>query len=506
MALTIEIAGIKSIGKLTFPVPGTGVYVLTGENGSGKTTLLACLVRIGEPNSFQQHFRTSKVSKKLDVFTGARVTYRISTPGASVAYTYSGARWDPTPKKNGAALRSNVGYAEVVYIAADERRVTPRKEDFRPTSINQASSFIRTSANAVLGTSKFNTLCTVNVRKGKGQQAFVLEVAGGKYVSEKNLSLGELAILKLLRTLEKVKAGALVLIDELEIALHPMAQEKLLRVLDGIAAAKQLTIIFSTHSATLIRAVRPTQLLFLERNGATVNCVSNCYPTYALGRMAPSFDLVPDSVLLVEDLNAQSLVLALLKKARNSVFAGGSSPTIVCYPVGGWPEVLRFLGRSHSSYALTTSVAALLDKDCEAQVKPAIPAPGHQPVAQGMPIDIQRICIAHKNQIRFLPSTPEIGLVGDLSTGGASYLSQAAVLFTNNTLHSIPLPAPLATGNTPVIRKTAKTALEAFVREVAKRTARSEEEILRTLFDWYVDTLESGQSGAAASLLGPLVK
>ncbi|PHN95816.1 ATP-binding protein, partial [Tenacibaculum discolor] len=99
------------------------------------------------------------------------------------------------------------------------------------------------------------------------------------YISEKNLSLGELCILKLLRLLKDCPRGSLVLIDELELALHPMAQVALLRYLDDIARDKALTVIVSTHSATLIKQANANRLLLLQDNGeGQIVCQDRCFP------------------------------------------------------------------------------------------------------------------------------------------------------------------------------------------------------------------------------------
>src|SRR5262249_47203540 len=157
-----------------------------------------------------------------DQFPNAQITFTSSAPADSVSYAYSGHRWVPSPKRNGPRLLTNSGYSEVMYIAADEARVTPRREDFTARRRPNVLTFIQNHANAVFNSQKFTGLKTVNVRRGVGQQAFVLEVSPGVFASEKNFSLGELAVLKLLRKLESSKNNALVIIDELEIALHPV--------------------------------------------------------------------------------------------------------------------------------------------------------------------------------------------------------------------------------------------------------------------------------------------
>src|SRR5690606_16530966 len=118
------------------------------------------------------------------------------------------------------------------------------------------------------------------------------------YISEKNLSLGELCILKLLRLLKDCPRGSLVLIDELELALHPMAQVTLLRYLDDIAAEKALTIIVSTHSATRIKQANASRLLLLqEETAGNIVCQDKCFPSLVLGALAYREETAADVIV-----------------------------------------------------------------------------------------------------------------------------------------------------------------------------------------------------------------
>lgn len=504
MALTIRISGVKNIKTLDFRVPEKGVFVLTGENGSGKTTLLACLARIGVPDSFPRHFRTSNVSSKLDQFSNARVEYVFADTGYSVTYAYSGTRWEPSPKKNSANLLKNSGFSEVLYVAADEARVTPRREDFSPNRIKAAPAFVQLNADAVLGTKKFSTLKTVNVKKGWGQQAFVLETSPQTYVSERNFSLGELAIVKLFRTLESCKQGALLVIDELELALHPIAQERLLRVLQTIAKQKELTVLFSTHSATLIRSVSPSHLLFLEPQGnGLIRCISPCYPTYALGRIAPPTDLKAEIIVLVEDQHAQTMMQALMRKAITRVFPQ-SVPSIVCQPVGGFGEVLRFFARSASVFGAGTKTSVVLDADCQSLFVVATAA-GGKAVSSSVAADLRQIYQQNQSIIRFLGETPEVGVVNEIATAGNTFLIEASTHFVHNGLLAVSLPANVGPSTSSPSRKAAKSAFAEVSDKFRDVTGRSEEEVRRFLYEWYVDRLEKSSAGQAAAILGPLI-
>jgi len=81
----IIIENLKSIAKLEFMIPVSGVHILTGVNGSGKTTLLACLQRLTDSYAFQRHFRSSSNSQ-FDNFRNSKIRYENN--GSYVEYRY----------------------------------------------------------------------------------------------------------------------------------------------------------------------------------------------------------------------------------------------------------------------------------------------------------------------------------------------------------------------------------------------------------------------------------
>jgi energy-coupling factor transporter ATP-binding protein EcfA2 len=135
MSVRIKIENLRHVRRLEFTVPEVGVWLLTGANGAGKTTLLACMRRIGFANAFPTHFPASQKSEKLDSFDGSSVEYHVD--GATVTYRYRGERWVPHPKANSALLRQS-GFPSVLHIAADSKRIEPRREDFQLRRVRPA--------------------------------------------------------------------------------------------------------------------------------------------------------------------------------------------------------------------------------------------------------------------------------------------------------------------------------------------------------------------------------
>ena len=221
---TVEILNLSNVRSMRFDLPPAGVWLLTGANGSGKTSLLPCLRRIGNSNAFPLHFPISLQSTKLDNFDDARIIYKVS--GDQVEYAYRGERWAPRPRRN-SHLLAEFGYPEVIYVGVNADRITPRPDDFEPNRVRSVPVDLSEGMNAIFETAKYNDLRQMNLTRGGGNKAYLLRVPNVtpiQFLSEKQFSLGELCVLKLLNRLVAAPPNALVLIDELEMALHPRAQ------------------------------------------------------------------------------------------------------------------------------------------------------------------------------------------------------------------------------------------------------------------------------------------
>lgn len=389
---------------MRFEMPGQGIWLLTAGNGAGKTSLLACLRRIGNANAFPIHFPSSLESENLDNFGGASVTYSIN--GEDVEYAYRGARWAPRPRKNSHLLR-NFGYPSVVYLGANADRLTPRPDDFVPRRTRPAPQTLISAANQIFETSKFNNLKTINLTTGVGNQAFLMKTSDEpvQYHSEKHFSLGELCVIKLIEGIRECPNQSLVLIDELEMALHPRAQIKLYNYLEKASRDKNLTIIFSTHSTSLLKSVPRTKIIYLDRDSSgKIEVVRNCFPTYAIGNITLGEEKAPDVVLYVEDEVAKSIVEPIVKLALQHRFAANNLfPDVRVVPIGGFDAVTQFLTHHGVLLPPGTRAFALLDNDVRVETVQGWQDNGkHQQLA-----NFQRL----GRKLDYLPWTPEVGIV-----------------------------------------------------------------------------------------------
>lgn len=404
MSGTIIIEDLRNIARLQFDLPESGVWLLTGGNGSGKTSLLACLRQIGNSNAFPTHFPSSIKSTQLDNYETAKIVYKINDE--EVEYAYRGERWAPRPRKN-SHLLGDFGYPKVLYIGANAERITARPDDFRPARAQNAPTNLVAAANSIFETKKFNTLKVVNLTTGPGNKAFVLKVRDtpASYHSEKQFSLGELCILKLISALSSCPNHSLVLIDELEMALHPRAQSQLYNYLCKIAKDKKLTVIFSTHSVSLLKSASRKNTIYLQRDDDNnVIPIVGCFPTYAIGNITIGEERAPDVVLYVEDEVARSIVEPLIKLIITEKFSDDRLfPTVKIVPIGGYEQVVRFLIHHNSLLPPSTKSYVFLDKDVEVEtVTEWKRNENHERLNW-----LSKV----KEKVNYLPWTPEVGII-----------------------------------------------------------------------------------------------
>lgn len=499
MRKRIIVERLRHIPRLQFDLPGPGVWLLTGANGTGKTSLLGCLRRIAFQNAFPFHFPASRKSKRLDSYEGASITYELGPN--SVTYTYRTERWVPTPKAN-SKLLDRFGYPTVVYLAANAERIEPQKEDFTPRAVRAAPQAIIDAANKIFLTDKFNALKTINIRRGVGSKAFLVELPSTgralQYFSEKNLSLGELCILKLLKMMDACPPRSLVLIDEVELALHPTAQTELLQYLGEISDEKMLTIIVSTHSATLIKQAEKSKLLFLQvEDDGVVRCVKNCFPSYVLGHLAYREEAIHDVVVYVEDECARVLVEALIFRASAEIFREESLvPSCVVIPVGGFLNVLRFFDRQKSVLPILTRAYVVLDADAQTSVEAATSP------------DIIRIVQESAARISYLPYTPEVGLLEYLNRDRGRIVRALRTHYSSNTLQLAARDVPPLPGlNDAKPRKLCKQRIDAVTSRISAQLANAApSDVEQVLFKLLAEQTYVQQRTDILRQLGPILR
>ena len=158
----------------------------------------------------------------------------------------------------------------------------------------------------------------------------------------------------------------IMIIDEIELALHPVAITKLLDLLKELVSDyDNLTVFITSHSPEVIRKIAPNNIYKIERVDSDSNnfeIVNPCYPSYAIRDVYEHDGF--DYLLLVEDELAKRFVKqSIIDLSLNT------SRLISVVPVGGWQNVLSL------QYELVTNnvlgvgkkVISVLDGDVQSK-------------------------------------------------------------------------------------------------------------------------------------------
>ena len=514
----IIIKHLKGIKHLDFEMPGVGVHVISATNGCGKTTLIHCVERLVNTRVFNDNFKQHD-SWNVDSYDKSEICYR-SHRGNQVIYTYrrTSDSWRPTTQSVEAL--SDFDYSEIIAIPALGDRVYISNETIRGGSVRAASQDMRTAMSQVLGDPKFSELRIYKVGETRGRGgasrrkniAFLLpsgfETRNGTrtrlYYSESSFSLGEIFTLNLLYQIQTIQDNSLLVIDELEVALHPLVQINLLKYIEEKASEKNLTVLISTHSSSLIKSAR--NLLLLKNDGVgNITAHYDCYPTLALQEVAITEDIQPEFVFFVENEAAEAYLKEKIKYYFNLI--NQTSPLWKVLPVGGYMEVIRFLKNAHQ-YLLINKIGqfAFLDFDVVGTEASLTAKGNNRTESENVHWQLFQ---SQSAKIKYLSITPELGIWDWLTnnTPNCQAILRQKYPDANINLQNL-INASLLEHSTPSgnPRKDAKNKLFTLINSLSDLTNEDLKRIRQKLFAGFISHQygSATQQGALRGIFGPI--
>ena len=352
--LSITINKIKSIkhGILELPM-NNGLYAIVGNNGIGKSTIIYSLAQLISKNSlssfgigvgdgdsyveFEYEGVVNRWKVQQDKLSQNKVFLRKPNNQIKVNGMYEGSLFFGFRFQN---------YDKVKKLIA-ENKIT---EDM----LTEADSYIVEQLGFILHGNKeyYSSRKIVRIKNKEEVIKLCLDETpyfcfnGTELTSQYGMSSGECIMLSLLhfiyhsiirRSLDP-KLPVLMLIDELEVALHPVAVFRFMDLLCDLTKERDNLIIYITsHSPEVIKKIEPRNMFKIEIDNSnehnTLNVINPCYPSYAIRDVFQHDGY--DWLLLVEDKMAKIIIddilldLQLLK-----------SKLVHVLPVGGWQNVL----------------------------------------------------------------------------------------------------------------------------------------------------------------------
>ena len=314
--LSVKIEKFKNIDLIELKLPmEAGLYALTGVNGIGKSTIMTVISKVIRKSAFD-------VFQPQDYSADSKIT--ISYNNISNVWMRRGHSWRCNVKEN----ISLKGFYEGSIIHgmrfSDANYDTLLKaEKVKDFFLTKADSFVADNLSYIIhgNNDYYRDLKRIKNRQLAQMQEFkgipyFIDGKNGK-VNQFCMSTGENMLISLLHMLnvviarnEKPDKVRLILIDEIELALHPVAINRLVDFLQKLSKEYNLAIYFSSHSIELIRKILPSHIFHLQKDDGKISVVNPCYPSYATRDIYQHSGY--DHLILVEDVLAKYIIETLV--------------------------------------------------------------------------------------------------------------------------------------------------------------------------------------------------
>ncbi|WP_417534755.1 AAA family ATPase [Marinobacterium stanieri] len=370
--LKIEIENIKSIKSFSLEIPiEQGLYAIAGTNGVGKSTIMALLAIPFRPALLSDLFGNCGHDSKINYFYSGKEDH----------WEKNESRWQIKGKPAKEIKIDGFIEGSIIHGTrfSDSTLESLKLSDkVRDEHLVDADEFINENFNEILHGRKnvYPTIKKVRNRRVASQLGFETVPYFMEYtdrrLSQYWLSTGENLLLSLLHFLnnkifQQKRKGtenrSFILIDEVELALHPVAINRLLIFLKSIAKEYNLAVYFSTHSTELLRGIKPDNIYYLQNlPDRSIEVINPCYPAYAT-RFLYNQDSY-DFLILCEDELAKFVVDKVVISER---LYGGKLYHIL--PCGDWRNTVRLHQEIIESNLASKAakIISVLDGDIEEQ-------------------------------------------------------------------------------------------------------------------------------------------
>lgn len=369
-SLKISIKNIKNIkeGNFEFPLQNS-LNLIVGNNASGKSTLLLTLSQALLKKNFQRlknddYNQDSIVETDIDGQKDtwcARNGWRLKRINNALNGMYEGSLFYGTRFDNSKKI---------------DRILTEGRLDI--TNIVDADDYVKEKLSFILHgvPNKYPKLKRIKnkyitARYKLNNTPYFNEV-DKHLISQYRMSSGECLLVSLLHFIynaiirqslptDKI---VLILVDEIELALHPIAVSRFIDLLNQLVNEhNNLMVVLTSHSPEVIQKIKPNNIYKVENENGIINVVNPGFPSYII-RDVYRHDGY-DFLFLVEDQLAKIIIDKLLISENLC-----SSKLIHVTPVGGWENVLKLQKDllSNNVLGVGKQIISILDGDVSDQV------------------------------------------------------------------------------------------------------------------------------------------
>ncbi|HIH5468638.1 ATP-dependent nuclease [Pseudomonas aeruginosa] len=354
--LKVKINNVKNIktADIELPIEG-GLYSLVGGNGCGKSTLMLIMSVLLSSKRFN-------MLQHEDYDEDSTIDIVIERDGQVEENNwYIKKRHDNETNMWWCASRPVIYkgvYEGSLFYGARFRDSTIVDKLLRSSQIGEdqiveAFDYVKDNLSFILHGDRNHYRDMKKIRNKKISEEFELSnlpyfmsTSKGALLSQYRMSSGECLLISLLNYIyhtlinqgknkSVIDRTFFILIDEIELALHPIAISRLIDYLNElIGSYPKLCVYLTSHSPEVIRALKPQNMFLISNNEGDVHLVNPCFPSYAIREVYRHDGF--DYLILAEDVLATLLIDGVLTDQGLK-----SSRLVHISPVGGWQNVLN---------------------------------------------------------------------------------------------------------------------------------------------------------------------
>lgn len=307
------------------------VSVISGTNKSGKSTILMALA-CSHTNFQKRNPKNGKLERQtwssLMKFTVHDKqledwTYHITYKTGRKTETKRGQRKKSTKKWNGVGKKeSQIKDRQVIFIDLD--RIVPARF-FNQRILSLANSGILTeiSSSKVADIQEYlSYILEIEIKLKKLAEYHdkdIFKYDSSNVYTSFNTASGEDVLTRIIIDAVEAENNSLILIDEIELGLHPKIQSRLINILEHIAFKDQKQFIFTTHSPTIISCLSDRSRIFIEKkHDGTFKAIHNISVNAAFAKMDSTAHPLVD--IYCEDNESEMIIrkgLEILEKEKS---------------------------------------------------------------------------------------------------------------------------------------------------------------------------------------------